>query len=231
MRAFGNGKVRKTAYGKVSSKPSPPVKVLGAWAYKVEGSPRRKRRESIKTLKMLLQYDIAKLPAFHGRSRFVNIVVDTPKASPYKLKYEAETGIFRLHKALPLGMVFPFNFGFVPRTLGEDGDALDVLIINDYIMPTGAVVLGQLISVLEATQRQEGHTQRNDRLIAIPIGLASRKPMQPVVEFNSALKKAIADFFVKYNELQGRTFRLIRYSGPLQANRVVRRNLSPKGRT
>jgi inorganic pyrophosphatase len=182
------------------------------------------------TLKNALPYDLAKLPAFHGRSRFVNIVVDTPKASPYKLKYEAETGIFRLHKALPLGMVFPFNFGFVPCTLGGDGDALDVLIISDYVMPNGPVVLGQLISVLEATQHQGDHTQRNDRLIAIPIGLASRKPMQPVVEFNSALKKAIADFFAKYNELQGRTFRLIRFSEPLQANRVVRRNLSPKGR-
>jgi hypothetical protein len=50
-------------------------------------------------------------------------------------------------------------------------------------------------------QHQGDHTQRNDRLIAIPIGLASRNPMQPVVEFNSALKKAIADFFAKYNEL------------------------------
>jgi inorganic pyrophosphatase len=174
--------------------------------------------------------DITKLPAYHERSLFVNIVVDTPKGSPYKLKYDEEIGTFRLHKSLPLGLVFPFNFGFVPSTLGDDGDALDVLIINDYVMPTGAVVLGQLISVLEATQRQGNQTQRNDRLIAIPVGLASRKPMQPVVEFNSALKKAIVDFFVKYNELQGRTFRPIRYAGPRQANRIVRGNVSPKGR-
>ena len=118
----------------------------------------------------------------------------------------------------------------MPSTFGEDGDALDVLIINDYVMPTGAVVLGELISVLEATQSQDNHTLRNDRLIAIPIGLASRKPMQPVVEFNSPLKQAIVDFFVKYNELQGRTFRPIRYAGPRQANGIVRRNLGPQGR-
>src|SRR4249920_699058 len=104
---------------------------------------------------MLTTRDITSLPAFYEQSQFVNIVVDTPKGSPYKLKYEEEAGIFRLHKALPLGLVFPFNFGFVPSTLGEDGDALDVLIINDYVMPTGAVVLGQLISVLEATQSQD----------------------------------------------------------------------------
>jgi inorganic pyrophosphatase len=178
---------------------------------------------------MLTTRDITNLPAFHERSQFVNIVLDTPKGSPYKLKYEEGTGIFRLHKALSLGLVFPFNFGFVPSTLGDDGDALDVLIINDYVMPTGAVVLGQLISVLEATQSQDNQTQRNDRLIAVPIGLASRKPMQPVVEFNSALKKAIVDFFVKYNELQGRTFRPIRYASLRQANRIVRGNVSPKG--
>lgn len=179
---------------------------------------------------MLTTHNIANLPAFHERSQFVNIVVDTPKGTPYKLKYEEETGIFRLHKALPLGSVFPSNFGFVPSSLGGDGDALDALIINDYVKPTGAVVLGQLISVLEATQSQNNLTQRNDRLIAFPIGLVSRKPMQPVVEFSPTLKKAIVDFFVKYNELQGRTFRPIRYAGPGQANRIVRGNLSPKGR-
>jgi inorganic pyrophosphatase len=174
--------------------------------------------------------DITKLPAYHERSLFVNIVVDTPKGSPYKLKYDEEIGTFRLHKSLPLGLVFPFNFGFVPSTLGDDGDALDVLIINDFVMPTGVVVLGQLISVLEASQSQDNGTRRNDRLIAIPIGLASRKPMQPVVVFSSVLKRAVADFFVKYNELQGRTFQPIRYAGPRQAHRIVSRNLSPNGR-
>jgi inorganic pyrophosphatase len=131
---------------------------------------------------------IAKLPPFHEKSNLVNVIIDTPKGAPYKLKYEEKMGIFRVHKALPLGFTFPFNFGFLPSTLGGDGDPLDVLMITDYVMPAGAMVLGRMISVLEAEQIENKKKQRNDRLLAIPVELLSRKPMQPMVEFNAVLK-------------------------------------------
>jgi inorganic pyrophosphatase len=169
--------------------------------------------------------DVSKVSAFYEDSDFVNIVIDTPKSSPYKLKYEEEAGLFRAHKALPLGLAFPFNFGFLPGTEGGDGDPLDVLVLTEFIMPLGAVVLGQLISVLEAEQTEKKKKYRNDRLIAIPIELISRKPMQPQTEFNDVLKKAIVDFFIKYNELQNKTFRPLRFSPAKHAIQAVRNGL------
>jgi inorganic pyrophosphatase len=163
------------------------------------------------------------LPPFFEKTQLVNVVIDTPKAAPYKLKFDEGSQIFRVHKALPLGFAFLFNFGFVPSTRGGDGDPLDVLLLTDFILPPGAVVLGKLIAMLEAEQDDGSGKQRNDRLIAIPIELASHAPMLPVVEFGRALKTAIREFFVKYNELQGRKFRPIRYLGPASAIRLVRR--------
>lgn len=119
---------------------------------------------------------------------------------------------------MPLGTVFPFNFGFVPSSRGGDGDPLDVLVLSDLSMPLGAVVLGHLIAVLEAEQQDEKGKHRNDRFIAVPVELTSRAPMLPVLEFSRPLKNAIREFFVKYNALQGRRFRPIRYAGSSAAH-------------
>jgi inorganic pyrophosphatase len=163
------------------------------------------------------------LPPFFEKTRLVNIVIDTPKAAPFKLKFDEKAQVFRVHKAMPLGFVFPFNFGFLPSTRGGDGDPLDVLLLTDFNLPTGAVILGKLIAVLEAEQVDRKRKQRNDRLIAIPVEASLHEPMLPVVEFNGALKKAVSEFFVKYNEVQGRQFRPLRYTGDSRAIRIVRK--------
>jgi inorganic pyrophosphatase len=163
------------------------------------------------------------LQPFFERTQLVNLVIDTPKAAPFKLKFDEEAKVFRVHKAMPLGFVFPFNFGFVPSTRGGDGDPLDVLLLTDFILPTGSVILGKLIAVLEAEQVDRNQKQRNDRLIAIPAEVTSHELMLPVVAFSGGLKKAVSEFFVKYNELQGRTFRPLRYASPSRAIRIVRK--------
>jgi inorganic pyrophosphatase len=90
------------------------------------------------------------LQPFFERTQLVNILIDTPKAAPFKLKFDEKAKVFRVHKAMPLGFAFPFNFEFVPSTSGGDGDPLDVLLLTDFVLPTGALILGKLISVLEA---------------------------------------------------------------------------------
>src|ERR1700693_2649246 len=71
-----------------------------------------------------------------------------------------------LSKVLPLGMMFPFDFGFIPSTLGEDGDPLDVLVLMDEPLPVGCTLGCRLLGIIEATQEEHGETTRNDRIIA-----------------------------------------------------------------
>jgi inorganic pyrophosphatase len=85
---------------------------------------------------------------------------------------------------MPLGLVFPFNFGYLPSTEGGDGDALDILLLSEHAFPIGSVVLAKLILVLEVVQIEGRRPQRNDRLIGVPVEVVSPKPMLPVTEFN-----------------------------------------------
>lgn len=68
-------------------------------------------------------------------SRAVNVVVETPAGSRYKFKLDEQSGVFSLHKVLPVGASFPFDFGFVPGTRAEDGDPLDVMLLGDEFAP------------------------------------------------------------------------------------------------
>jgi inorganic pyrophosphatase len=60
------------------------------------------------------------------------IIIESPKGSPQKYNYDVETGTCYLKKILPAGMVFPYDFGMIPGTKGEDGDPLDALLLNEY---------------------------------------------------------------------------------------------------
>src|SRR4051794_38312894 len=106
------------------------------------------------------------MPDTPNDSRRVEIIVETPKGSRNKYKYDEQRDVFLLHKLLPAGASFPFDFGFVPGTLGDDGDAVDVLVLGDEATFTGCRVTVRLLGVIEAEQTETGVTIRNDRLIA-----------------------------------------------------------------
>jgi inorganic pyrophosphatase len=171
------------------------------------------------------QKDLGKLPTFAGNSKLVNIVVETCKGMRTKLKYDEKEGVFRAEKVLPVGFVFPFDFGFLPSTRGGDGDPLDVLVLSDAGIPYGCVVLGQLVGVLECEQTQGGETQRNDRLVAWPIDVKSHAPMLPSIPLDRRLTNAIAEFFIKYNELQGKKFKSLGMHGPERALEIVKNGI------
>src|SRR5437016_3453092 len=114
---------------------------------------------------------IKRMGAFDGGKKCVNIVIETPKGSRVKYGYDEKTGMLELKQALPEGMVFPFNFGFIPGTTAEDGDPLDVLVLNEEALIPGCLVKARLIAIIAAEQKErDGEKTRNDRLIAMAIG-------------------------------------------------------------
>lgn len=85
------------------------------------------------------------------------------------------------------------------------------------------MVAGRIVSVLEAEQIEEKVRNRNDRVIAIPWDLVSHGPMLPKISFDQALKQSIAMFFSKYNEAQGKSFRLLRFTSARRGIQIVRK--------
>jgi len=146
--------------------------------------------------------------------RTVEVVVETPKGSHNKFKYDAGREAFRLSHVLPMGMTFPFDFGFLPDTTSGDGDPLDVLILMDAPCPTGCLVDVRLVGVLEVEQREEtGAVVRNDRLIGVAETSASHSATQELTDLAPAILTEIEAFFEQYNRLDGKQFRVVHRRG------------------
>jgi len=108
---------------------------------------------------------INEMPPVDPDTGRLNVVVDTPKGSRNKYKFDERQGQWRLGKVLPQGMSFPYDFGFIPSTRGEDGDPVDVLLLSDVPSFPGCIIPARLIGVIEAEQTEGEKTVRNDRLV------------------------------------------------------------------
>src|SRR5436190_1030591 len=144
----------------------------------------------------------------------VNAIIETPQGSRNKYKYDEAMGLFKLSKVLPAGFEFPFSFGFIPQTLAEDGDPLDVLVLADEPVPVGCVVPARLIGVLEAENIDQGDKERNDRLIAVATESNDHADLTSFKKINQNLMKEIEYFFAAYHQQRGHTFKILGCLGP-----------------
>jgi inorganic pyrophosphatase len=162
------------------------------------------------------------LDALGKNSHELNAIIETPKGSRNKFKFDTKLGMFKLSGVLPAGTVFPFDFGFVPSTLGGDGDPLDVLLLMDEPAFTGCLVPARLIGVIEAEQTErDGETTRNDRLIAVAADSHNHREVCSLSQISDNLVNEIEHFFVSYNEIKGKTFKPLGRAGPDRAEELV----------
>ena len=151
-----------------------------------------------------------------------NVVIETSKGSPNKLGYDDALGAFTLHSVLPQGAVFPFDFGFLPRTKGGDGDPLDVLVLMQAPVPAGTIVPTRLIGVFEAEQREKtGANVKNDRLIGVAPSCALYRDVTKLDELPTALVDEIEQFFVNYERQEAKEFRPTGRAGARRAATLV----------
>lgn len=151
----------------------------------------------------------------------VNVIVDTPRGSGAKLKFDRKHGCFRLSHVMPVGHAFPFDFGSIPGTLADDGDALDVLLLTDAPTCTGCLVSARLIGVLTAKQTEKARTLRNDRLVAVPVTESNRPAIRRLDQLEKSRVDEIEHFFYSYNLAHGRRFRATGRLGPSKANELL----------
>src|SRR5688572_25722371 len=107
-------------------------------------------------------------PTYSKKKNCINAVIETIQGSRNKYTYDSEEEYFKLNKILPAGTSFPLDFGFIPYTLGQDGDPLDVMVISDAPFVTGCVVESRVVGILLVRQvESKGVSIRNDRIIAV----------------------------------------------------------------
>ncbi len=157
-----------------------------------------------------------------SRGGLVTVVIETPRGSRNKLKYDPDLRAFRLSKVLPAGFAFPNDFGFFPSTKAEDGDPLDVMVLADEPLVPGCVVTVRLVGVLEAEQAEDGETIRNDRVIAVIVTPYNPPEISSLDDIPEHRLAEIEHFFVAFNEAEHRELRFVGRGGPSRAHELVR---------
>ena len=163
----------------------------------------------------------SKVLPFDDETGNLLVIVDTPKGSRNKFAWNEEREVFELSGVLPVGAVFPYDFGFIPNTRGGDGDPLDVLILMDEPAFTGCLVETRLLGVIEADQTEKGETTRNDRLIAVSANSRTHGHLQKLEDLSTPLVDEIEHFFVSYNAANGKQFKPLGRFGPDCAKQLV----------
>jgi inorganic pyrophosphatase len=125
--------------------------------------------------------------------------------------------MYKLSKVMPEGMVFPYDFGYIPATKADDGDPLDVLVLTDEPLFPGCLVECNLIGVIEAEQEEEGEKNRNDRLIAVAKHSLLYSKINTLDELNEVVLKQIKDFFVNYQRVRDVKVTILGQHGPERA--------------
>jgi inorganic pyrophosphatase len=161
------------------------------------------------------------------KNDLINVIIETPRGSSHKYTYDPEQDVFKVKKTLPVGSSFPFDFGFIPHTLAEDGDPLDVLVIMDEPAYPGTLVACRLLGVLEATQRErDGREGRNDRIVAVPDRTIMYAEIKQLSDLSKTIEEQIANFFIHYNMQAGKTFTPLRWSVAAAALALIKASMS-----
>jgi inorganic pyrophosphatase len=166
---------------------------------------------------------ISKLEPYN-EDKQLNVVVETVKGSRGKFKFDPEIGLFRIDKMMPVGMAFPYDFGFIPGTEAEDGDPLDVLMLAEMDLFPGCVAYARPIGVIRALQTEKsGETVENDRVIAVEINSRQFDELKSIDELSQRERDEMQEFFIQYNKMEGRKFKVTAFKGPSAVAELVQK--------
>jgi len=163
------------------------------------------------------------IPAFQGKH--INVIIETPLGSCFKYAYDPLTDVMIVKHQLPKGYFFAFNFGFIPNTLAEDGDPLDVIVYSDEHCLSGALIQCRVVGALNARQKKERKTIHNDRIIAVPAGIKVYDSIKKVGDIDKQVLAQYEHFFVSYENYRGVEFKAAKWIPPAQALSTIKKSL------
>jgi len=163
--------------------------------------------------------DLTTIPTFAEGAIF-HVVVESPRGSDVKLKYEARWQTMSISRPLPLGLRYPCDWGFVPSTKGPDGDPVDALVYWDTSTFPGVVLPCRAIGILRIEQnhaRDAAHRIRNDRLLVVPLASRRGASLGSVDDLPSQIRDELAHFTIATTVLEGKGATILGWDGPAAA--------------
>ena len=151
----------------------------------------------------------------------ITVVVEIPQGSSHKIEWDRKVGVMKLDRVEPAIFAKPTNYGFIPQTLDEDGDELDVLLITDAPLTTGIVVNARIVGVMKFVDDDEV----DDKIIAVPSDDRNNgDAIQALEDIPAQLIKQIEFHFNRYKDLKKPGSTVVKEFAGLDEAKVVIRD-------
>ena len=135
-----------------------------------------------------------------GTAEEMNVIIEIPKFSKNKYEIDKETGLIALDRVMHTAQDYPFDYGFVPQTLFDDGDALDIVLVTTYPLAPGILVKARPIGIMDMIDGGE----RDDKVVAVPIEDPRFEHIQDLSDLPPHFQKEMAHFFETYKKVQNK---------------------------
>ena len=147
----------------------------------------------------------------------INVIIEIPKGSKNKYEIDKATGLIALDRALHTAQDYPFDYGFMPQSLWDDGDALDVVLLTTYPLFPNVLVVARPVAIMHMTDSGEG----DDKVIAVPVHDPRWDEVRDLKDINKHTLKELEHFFLTYKKIQGKEVGVTGFSGTEAAKAAV----------
>jgi len=151
----------------------------------------------------------------------MNVIVEINRGSKNKYEIDKETGLIALDRAMHTAQDYPFDYGFVPQTLWDDDDALDVLILTTYPIAPGILVRVRPVAIMKMIDGGES----DDKVIAVPTDDPRFEDVKDLGDVNKHTLKEIEHFFATYKKIQNKEVETKGFKGAKEARNAFDRSL------
>jgi len=149
----------------------------------------------------------------------INVIIEIPKGSKNKYEIDKKTGIIKLDRAMKTSQDYPFDYGFVPQTYWEDGDALDVVVLTTYPLSSGILVEARPVGVMKMIDGGES----DDKIISVPKDDPRWDNVKDIKDVNPYTLKEIKHFFETYKSIENKKVEVGAFSGKAKAEEAVKK--------
>ncbi len=155
-----------------------------------------------------------------GEKEELNVIVEIPMGSRVKYELDKDTGLIKYDRVLYSPMHYPANYGFVPRTLWDDGDPLDVLVLGQEPLVPGCIVEARPIGILDMIDGGEGDA----KVLAVPVADPRLKNTKDIGDLEPHILEEIKHFFQVYKDLQKKKVEVGDWKGKDEAMATVKKS-------
>lgn len=156
-----------------------------------------------------------------GTAEKMNVIIEIPRGSKNKYEIDKKTGLIALDRTMHTAQDYPMDYGFVPQTLWDDGDALDVIVLTTFPLLPSVLVRARPVAILNMTDSGDS----DDKIIAVPVDDPRFSEIHDLADINKHTLKEIEHFFSTYKKLQDKEVVILGFKGKDKAQKAFLRSV------